>query len=119
MANGFFYETVLNNGAVVASPTVPVTLFQIDDLNVAWKGTAALGQLNAGDVLTLDSEALTVTYQAGGVGPVTDVVRYYTFSGPGTARADGFPSIQVGGSNVAAVHPNVASLAFDYDTLFL
>ncbi len=96
----------------------PAVLFTIDDMQVGWKGNSDNDEeLNAGDVLRIDSENLVVLHTVANADPV-NVVRNYEYSGPGAFKGNGFPAILEGGSTVSQVHSNVASLNIQYDHLY-
>lgn len=105
-------------GAASGAKQDQVTLLQIDDFQVNWKGIAGVSELVAGDKLIVDAESLTVRRVKNGVTLEEDAIRYYDFAGPGAYLQEGFPRIKKGGSNISYIHPKVASATFKYDTYF-
>lgn len=95
-----------------------VTLLQIDDFQLCWRGTIDGGQLEEGDLLIVDSETLTARVQRAMSTTEEDVIRFYDFGGPGALRAEGFARVKVGGSTVSYVHPSVGQATFAYDLLY-
>lgn len=117
------FQIAVGTNIVATAGAIPqgVVLCQVDDFTIIWKGTASEtgGTLIAGELLTVNSSAMTVTRQSGGVGTPSDAIRFYDYGGAGGYKSRGFPMIQPGGSVISVIHANVANVTVRYDYLYL
>ncbi len=104
---------VLTVGTTIATTGVVTLLTFGDGLSVTWNNARI--PLIAGDKLTIDSDALTVTRQVNGAGPQLDAIRAYDYTPP---INDGFPVVPKGGGSITAKHANVTTVTVDYDELY-